>query len=340
MTENATETAADRRVRATVTRRFVRDPLLWGIAFLIAAIVWTLAGDDLSFFPFLLMLLGGWGVAFSFVNATMEMRPVRNGVVLQIGVAAVVSALMIVVIESGGDLLDGLPEPVRAIIVVLQIAAGPAIAWIWLALLSRIGDLFVRRDAKKRPAPAPPEWERDDSGDGSSVDFSAIDLRMRTLTLAIIAVVLVVGLAGTGVLIAFDDAVMRLGARIAIILMGVVVGLPVYLLLRALLRRRTLVCTVAFGNDELRVRTGVVTHRIPFGELESLVWRTRSDYARIEVRGAAADLSLITGLAKPAMGRTAELPSLPRRVFRRLELAGLTVERSRRDEVVTFRRAV
>lgn len=80
---------------------------------------------------------------------------------------------------------------------------------------------------------------------------------------------------------------MRVGARLAIILIGVVVGLPVYLLLRGVLRRRTLPCSAAFGNDELRVRAGSASHRIP---------------------------------------------------FRRLELAGLSVERSRRDEVVTFRR--
>ncbi|WP_341954872.1 hypothetical protein [Microbacterium sp. LWH13-1.2] len=339
MTDAAPETTADRRIRATVTRRFVRYPLIVGLVLLAAAIGWTLAGDDLGFLSFLLMLIGGWSLAFSFVNATMEMRPARNGVVLELGVAAVLTALMIFVIEFGGDdLLEGLPEGARAVIVVLQIAAAPATAWIWLGLLSRITDLFRRRDAK-RPAPTPPEWQREDAGDGSRVEFPALDLRMRSLTLGIIGVVVVVGLAGTALLIAFDDAVMSMGPRIAIIVMGVVVGLPVYLLLRAALRRRTLWCTLAFGNDELRIRVGSSRHRIPYSDLQTLVWRTRSDYARVEVEGLGADLSLIVGLAKPAAGRAAELPALPRRVFRRLELAGLTAERSRRDEVVTFRRA-
>jgi hypothetical protein len=227
---------------------------------------------------------------------------------------------------------------VRAVVVVLQIAAGPAAGWIWLGLLSRLTDLIGRRDAKRRPPPAAPEWEREEGRDGSGVEFTALDLRMGTLTLAIVGVVLVVGLAGTALLIAFDDAVMRVGARLAIILVGVLVGLPVYLLLRGALRRRTLSCGVAFGTDELRIRAGTATHRIPFRHLQHLVWRTRSDYARIEVRGAGVDLSLIAGLAAPSPGRTGELPALPRRVFRRLELAGMRVERSRRDEVVTFRR--
>ncbi|WP_311259674.1 hypothetical protein [Microbacterium sp. WCS2018Hpa-9] len=339
MTDTAPETTSERRLRREVGRRFVRAPFVWGLLFLLAAMVWTIAGDDLSFFPFLLMLLGGWSIAFSFVNATMEMRPVRTGVAVHLGVAVGLTAVMIFVIESGGTLLAGLPEPIRAIVVVLQMAAGPAAAWIWLGLLSRVTGLIGRRDAKRRPPPAAPEWVRDEGGDGSGVEFSALELRMRALILAIVGVVLVVGVAGTALLIAFDDAVMRVGARLAIILMGVVVGLPVYLLLRSLLRRRTLSCRVVFGNDELRIRAGSAMHRIPFRQLQHLVWRTRSDYARIEVRGAGVDLSLIAGLAEPPPGRTGELPALPRRVFRRLELAGLSVERARRDEVVTFRRA-
>ncbi len=338
MTDTAPETTSERRLRREIGRRFVRAPFAWGLLFLIAAMVWTIAGDDLSFFPFLLMLLGGWSVAFSFVNATMEMRPVRTGVAVHLGVAVGLTAGMILVIESDDALLAGLPDPVSAVVVVLQIAAGPAAGWIWLGLLWRLTDLIGRRDAKRRPPPAAPEWEREEGRDGSGVEFTALDLRMRTLTLAIVGVVLVVGLAGTALLIAFDDAVMRVGARLAIILMGVVVGLPVYLLLRGALRRRTLSCGVAFGNDELRIRAGTATHRIPYRHLQRLVWRTRSDYARIEVRGAGVDLSLIAGLAAPSPGRTGELPALPRRVFRRLELAGLRVERSRRDEVVTFRR--
>lgn len=338
MTDTAPETTSERRLRQEIGRRFVRAPFAWGLLLLVAAMVWTIVGDDLGFFPFLLMLLGGWSVSFSFVNATMEMRPARTGVAVHLGVAVCLTAVMIVVIESDDALLGGLPEPVRAVVIVLQIAAGPAAGWIWLGLLSRVTALIGRRDAKRRPPPAAPEWERDKGGDGSGVEFSALDLRMRTLTLAIVGVVLVVGVAGTLLLISFDDAVMRVGARLTIILAGVVVGLPVYLVLRAALRRRTLSCSVVFGNDELRIRAGSATHRIPFRQLQHLVWRTRSDYARLEVRGAGIDLSLITGLAEAPPGRTSELPSLPRRVFRRLELAGLSVERSRRDEVVTFRR--
>ncbi|KQZ22204.1 hypothetical protein [Microbacterium sp. Root553] len=359
MTDTAPETAADRRIRATVTRRFVRDPFVIGVVLLVVAITWTLAGGDLDFFPFLLMLLGGFGIAFSFVNATMEMRPERIGVILHVVVAAVLTATMLVVIEfDGAELLADLPEPARAIALVLQIAAGPATGWIWLGLLSRVTDLFRRRDTAKRPAPTPPAWQREDDADGSRVEFPAVPLRMRALTIAIVLIVVVVGLAGAALLIALDGAGVLLGPRIAILVVGAGLALPVYLVQLAVIRRRTLPCSVAFGDDELRIRVGTATHRIPFDELETLVWRTRSDYARVEVRGtgtkgagtegigavgaegAAVDLSLIAGLAKAPAGRTSELPAVPRRVFRRLELAGMTVQRTRRDVVVTFRRGV
>lgn len=334
MTEEA---AVEARVRTKVTRALVRNPLVWGAVLLLVAIGFTLAGDDLSFFPFLLMLVGGWCFGFAFVNATLGMVPARNGAILHVGVAVVLGALVAFVIEFGGDLLDPFPEWVSGVAVVLQLAAIPAAGWIWLGVIGRITDLFARRDAKKRPPLVSPDWEREASGDGSIVRFPAIELRLRTLTQAIVAIVVVVGLFGVAILIALDDIVMRMGPRIAIVLMGIVVGLPVYLVFTAILRRRTQACTVAFGNDELRVRVGDELHTIPFRELEFLRWRCRSDYARIEVRGAGVDLSLFAGLAKPPRGVSAELPALPRRVYRRLELVGLALENTRRGEVITFR---
>ncbi|WP_223628245.1 hypothetical protein [Microbacterium sp. EST19A] len=333
-----TEPAADTEARATVRRRLIRNPALWGALLLAVAIAFTLAGDDLSFFPFLLMLVGGWCVGFAFVNATMRMVPARNGVLLHTGVAVALGAAIAFVVESGGDLLDPFPAAVRAVAVVLQLAAIPAAGWIWLGLIGRLSDVFARRDARKRPTPTTPEWEREESGDGSSVRFPGIPLRMRVLTGTIVAIVVVVGLFATLLLIAFDDIAMRLGPRLMIIVVGAVLALPMYLAVTAVLRRRTVECVVAFGNDEIRVNVGESSRTIPFRDLELLLWRSRSDYARIEVRGAGVDVSLIAGLAKPSAGRTAELPVLPRRVFRRLELAGLALERSRRDDVITFRR--
>lgn len=334
MTDSASSTA----LRRPIWRRLLLSPLAWGALLLAAAIAATLVGDDLSLFPFLLMLVGGWCFGFSFVNATLRLRPARTGVILHIVVAVLLSAALMAVVEFGGDALASFSEPVRGIALVLQMAAIPAAGWIWLGLIARVSDVFTRREAKKRPLPVPPAWMKEEDADGSAVRFPAIELRMRALTTAIIVIV---GVAGAGVfllLIALDDIVMRLGPRLMIILVGVVIALPVYLIFTAVLRRRTEACTVAFGDDELRVQAGDEMHVIPFRELELLLWRTRSDYARIEVVGAGTDLSLITGLAKPPTGFSAELPPLPRRVFRRLQLAGLSLQESRRKDVVTFRR--
>ncbi len=317
----------------TVSRVLIRIPLLIGVILLSLAIVLTLAGDDLGLFSYLLMILGGLSLGFAFVNTTLHMRSTVNGAALHIAVAVVLAATMIVVIEYGGEFMADLAPPLRATALVLQIAVIPAAGWIWLGLLSRISDLFRRRDAKKRPAPAPPEWERDASGDGSVFRFRGIEMRLRTLSWWIAGVTVVVGLGGTALVIALDEVVVHLGARLAILLVGVVLALPAYLVIMNVLRRRTLECTVAFGNDEIRLRIGDHHHRIAYRDLERLTWRSHSEYARIEVVTPGADLSVFSGLAKPERGRTADLPSLPRRVYRRLELEGFVVEHTRRGVV-------
>ena len=315
----------------------LRRPLFWGVVLLAAALAATLAGDDLSFFPFLLMLVGGWCFGFAFVGFTLRM-PNRTGVPLHIGVAVVLAALMIVVVEFAGPWLATLPEPVRAVVVVLQMAAIPAAGWIWLGLLSRVTSAVSRRDAAKRPAPVLRTWERAPSGDGSELRVDAVEMRMRALTLAIVGMILPAGLVAFVLMVVFDDLAMRLGPRIVIIALGLLVGLPVYFVFTASARRRSVPTVIEFGNDELRLTVGPVHHRVPYRDLDRLLWRPRSDYARIEVRAEGVDLSLLLGLVTPPRGVERGLPDLPKRVFRRLELAGLSVDRSRRDEVVTFSR--
>ncbi|MFT4258573.1 hypothetical protein [Microbacterium sp.] len=309
-----------------------------GVVLLVAAFVAMLVMQDLGILPLLLMLVGGWCLGFAFVNLTFRMP--RNGLALHIAGAVVISAEVVTMIEFGGPLLTVRPEPVGVAVIVAQTAAIPAACWIVLGILGRATDALTRRERRNAPIRRAPEWERDESGDGSFVRVRAIELRMRQLTLAIIGVVLVVSGIGVALLIAADGAIMHLGARLSIILMGIVLGLPAYAALSAVIRRRTRDCTIAFGNDEVRIGVGSTASVVRFSELEHLRWRCGSDYARVELRGGGIDLSLFSGLAKPAPGRTAELPPLPRRVFTRLEGAGLVVERSRRGDVVTFARTV
>ncbi|MDQ0649072.1 hypothetical protein QFZ53_003268 [Microbacterium natoriense] len=309
-----------------------------GLVLLAAAFVAMLVTNDLGIVPLLLMLVGGWCLGFAFVNLTFRMR--RNGLFLHIAGAVVISAEGFAMIEFGGPLLAALPEPVGAALIVVQMAGITAVAWIWLGLLSRVTDALTRRERRNAPTRTTPQWERDEGGDGSFVSVRAIRLRMRQVTVAIVGVVLAVSGFGIALLIAFDDAVSHLGARLSIVLIGIVLGLPAYAALSTVLRRRTEECTIAFGNDEVRLTVGESSSVIRFSDLEHLRWRGGSDYARVELRGRGVDLSLFIGLAKPAPGRTAELPPLPRRVFTRLERVGLVVTRSRRGDVVTFSRTV
>lgn len=309
-----------------------------GLVLLAAAYVAMLITNDLDIFPMLLMLVGGWCLGFAFVNLTFRMR--RNGLFLHIAGAVVISAEGIVMVEFGGPLLAALPEPLGAALVVGQMAGITAAGWILLGLISRVTDALTRRERKNAPTRTTPEWERDVSGDGSFVSVRVVEIRMRQVTSAIVAVVLFISGIGIALLIALDVVVMHLGARLSIIIVGIVLGFPAYVALSTVLRRRTEACTIAFGNDEIRVTVGTAASVVRFVDLEHLRWRCGSEYARLELRGSGVDLSLFTGLAKPAPERTGELPQLPRRVFTRLERVGLTASRSRRGEVMTFSRTV
>lgn len=323
--------------RAPRRRRLVGSPLAWAALCLALAVPWALAGQAMELIPYLLMLVGGWLCGFSFVNATFRMTPVRRGVAVHVIGAVVSAALVVSAVEYGGPLLANAPEWARISLVIVQFAAIPAAGWIWLGLIGRVSAAVGT--SKATPAPAAPEWVRAEHGHGSEVRFSAVPIAMRTLTTAIVVIVVVMGgLAGLA-LVAAGDLVYALGARLTIIVIGVVFALPAYFAFLTVVRRRTVSCTVGFGNDRLWLRTGPTTTIVAFRDLEQLVWRRSSDAARVEVRGAGVDVSLVTGLAKPAPGATAELPALPRRVLGRLQDEGFALARSRRGEVLTFRRA-
>lgn len=318
-------------------RRVLRSPLVWAALCLALTVPWFVAGQGMELVPYLLMLVGGWLCGFSFVNLTFRMSPPRNGVILHVIGAVAAGAFLWLTIEVGRPLLEAATEPLKISFIIVQFAAIPAAGWIWLGLLSRITSA-VGRPSKKRPARVAPEWVRAEHGRGSEVRFAAVPMTMRALTAAMLAITVVVGGIAIVALIAAGDLVYAVGARLAIVIVGVVFALPAYFAYLAIVRRRTLDCTIGFGDDRLWLRTGASTTVVKFDELEELVWRCRSDYARVEVRTASLDVSLIVGAARALPGATAELPALPRWVLGRLGDLGFELERSRRGEVLTFRR--
>jgi hypothetical protein len=314
----------------------VRGPALIAVLLLAAGVAATLITGDLDIVQFLLLLGGGWCAGFAFVNAVEQMP--RNGLVLHLATAIVLAGVLVTVIEAGSALIAPLPEMVRGALVSLNLAAIPAAGWIWLGLLDRATRRLRRREAARTPPRLVPEWERDTGGDGSIVAFTAVAMRLSELTRTIVWIVVVVGVLGVAALILLDDIVMHLGVRLSIILVGAGLGLPVYTILTARLRRRSVPCTVAFGNDEVRISVDGTASVVSYDDLEHLLWRRKSDYARVEVRGAGVELSLVVGIAKPRPGAAPELPPLPRRMARRFELFGLVPVRQRRDDVTLFRR--
>lgn len=329
--------AAAIAARAPRWRRLVGSPLVWAAICLTLVVPWALAGQATELIPYLLMLVGGWLCGFSFVNATFRMTPVRRGVIVHVIGAILSAALVVSAVEYGGSLLATAPEWMRISLVIVQFAAIPAAGWIWLGLIGRVTATVGTSKAKL--APTAPEWVRAEHGHGSEVRFAAVPISMRALTTAIVVIVVVMGALAGAALVAAGDLVYAFGPRLTIIVIGVVFALPAYFAVLAVVRRRTVAGVIGFGNDRLWLSTGSTTTTVAYRDLERLVWRCRSDYARIEVRGADLDVSLVTGIAKPVPGTTAELPALPRRVLGRLADEGFAVDRSRRGEVLTFRRA-
>jgi hypothetical protein len=308
-------------------------PLLWALLCGVLALPGYAAGGD-AFLPFLLTLVGGWLCGMSFVNATTRMSPPRRGAIAHVLGAIAAGLLLAFLIAVVPDLLAPKPNPARAVVAVVQMAAAPAAGWIWLALIGRITSaLRVRATPEVLEGP---EWEGAERGSGSVLRFAAVPVTMRALTLWILLVVVVVAGIGVALMIAFDAFVMAAGPRLVIVALGIVLGLPAYLLLSALLRRRTVTYTVRFDVDRLQLERAGSTLSVRYADVERLVWRSDSEYARLEVLGEGVDLSLIAGIARVPKGRTAALPPLSRRVRGLLEGAGLSPSPSRNGRVQRF----
>ncbi|WP_378144362.1 hypothetical protein ACFJGV_12910 [Cnuibacter sp. UC19_7] len=161
---------------------------------------------------------------------------------------------------------------------------------------------------------------------------------MRTLTLLIVVAVAVGGALSASAMIALGDLAERIGPRFLILGIGLLLALPTYLVLLALVRRRTVDIRLSAGPDMLGLRIGDVTHDVALGDIRMLRWRTDSDYARIELSARELDFVLNVGLARQPGGAARQLPPLPARLLDAAERFGLRVSRSRRG-VVTLTRA-
>ena len=148
-----------------------------------------------------------------------------------------------------------------------------------------------------------------------------------TVALALVALVLFV----TG------GRILNLGPKLFLLLYVLLPGLPAYLLISWLLRRRSADCAVGFDAELLRIEVDGVVERIRYRELDRLVWCNEGDFARIEARGAGVDRTLVAGIARRP-GGAAALPVLSCRALRLLEEAGLASRTRRGRRALTFTR--
>ncbi|MEQ6899362.1 hypothetical protein [Microbacterium sp. KR10-403] len=306
-----------------------RSPWAWGALLLLIALPWYLGGAGLDLLPYLLTLVGGWTFGFSFVNLTLRMPP-RRGLVLHL-VVAVLAAVVVATTIFGQVIPDArIPERLRALLVLLQLAVIPAIGWIWLALLGRI-TIAVRRPRAEKTVPG---FARE--RDGSIVRFPAVRMPIRDLRIAVVVLVVLLGGTALALLVAFDAFV--LGPKMTVILLGTVIGLPAYYGLMAYYHRRTIEASVWLASGRMRIVAGAERFEVDFADIRMLRWRTDSEEARVEVRTASLDLSLIAGLARVPKGAIAALPGLPPDVRRSLESAGLSAETGRAKGMTTWTR--
>lgn len=282
----------------------------------------------MDFPPYLLTLLTGWLCGFAFVGFTLGMARKPWGVALHVLGALVTGALLSWVTFADSSVLKDLPGTARSLLLFVQLGAIPGVAWIWLALLGRVTVLASKPAKGAKPPRITPGWEA--TRKGTQVRFSAIPMPMRTFTVIIAAVVLVVG-ALVVILLSTVDWFLKTGsAQVIILVVGVVFALPAYTLFRSIVGRTTIPCSISFNEDCLRVEAGHEASVVPYSELERLIWRCDSDYARVEVQGGGHDISLIVGVARMPNSVLPQLPPLSQRTLARLAQAGFEVQRTRR----------
>ncbi|UNK42486.1 hypothetical protein MNO14_16405 [Luteimonas sp. S4-F44] len=277
----------------------------------------------MAFPPYLAVLLAGVLCGVSFVAATFRVSPPRLGVWLH--VAGAIVGVGGVGWAIHGDLpdLSPLPEPLRHAVLWLRLGIAPMFGWIWLALLGRISSYF-QRDAQARAATMTrTQWRRD--GAAWTLCFPAVPMRTRTLVALIASVTVIAGGLAVAGLITFYDATLRIGAYGAILIFALVVGMPGYLALTALLRRGTETVTLRIDAAHLTLEQACQPPRVfALRELTLFRWQTASDHARLELTAPGVEaVSLLAGVARVPRGTSAELPALPPQLVQWLTAAGL-----------------
>jgi len=329
----------------SIARRVLLHPLLWAVVCFAAAL--PLLGTEHDFWGFLLALLSGWLGAHAAVRVLVPLRPAWLSVTLHVVLGAVVAVLLFGLV-SAAEWRDALPAALLPGLLVLQFAAAPAAGWVWLTLIGRVTGAVRDGASRREAALTEPAWARD--ADGWGLELRAVPLRRGTfLALGVGLGALAAVLVG-GFLLVFDDLAQRMSPLVMLLVLGWTVGLPAYLVLRAVARSRTVAISLRVDGERMRVLRSDEGAPIsdpplfdaPVAELRRLRWSARSAPTRIELlRDGGSSIVLLIGMAKRPKGESPMLPPLPRQLLRALESAGLPEKASKRprdEELVLERR--
>lgn len=326
--------ATPQRENNTVWRALVHKPLLWALLCAAATLPWTLSGNGMDLPPFLIGLVGGWLCGFAFVNATLEMKNPTIGALAHVAGAVVFGLALHWLVFEGSEQFNGLPQVATSLAYSAQMAAIPAVAWIWLGLIHRLSYFMSKPSARRKNTPsAAPEWQLENPG--TALHFHAVAMTVRSLTWILAAVFTAVGAVLFYVLATFDWFLDTGSSTVIVVLCGALV-LPVLLLVKTILGRKTVACSVHLTRNRLRIDIGTSSSSVALAQLEHLSWRCDGSYARLEARGPGLDISLIVGLARMPEATLPTLPPLSQQTIQRLLNAGLVKRRGRRPTLVQF----
>jgi hypothetical protein len=328
----------------------LRHPLLWAAVCFAASL--PLLGTEHDFWGFLLALLAGWLGAHAAVRVLVPLRPAWLSVTLHVVLGAVVAALLLGMV-SAAEWRDALPSALLPGLLVLQFAAAPAAGWVWLTLIGRVTGAVRDGASRREAALTEPAWVRDD--DGWGLELRAVPLRRGAFRAIGVGLGVLAFVVVGGFVLVFDDLAQRMSPLVMILVLGWTLGLPGYLVLRALARSRTVAISLRVDGERMRVlRTeegapqpdalvlATPLFDAPVTELRRLRWSARSAPTRAEVlRDGGSSIVLLIGMAKRPKGESPMLPPLPRQLLRALETAGLSAKASKRshdEELVLERR--
>ncbi|MDF2990016.1 MAG: putative rane protein [Microbacterium sp.] len=320
----------------SLARRVWGHPVLWAVVCIVAAL--PLLGTDHDFWGFLLSLLAGWAVAHAVVRGLFRIRSTALSASIHVALSAL-AGLMMFALAQPGPWPVAVPSTVQT---ALSFAAITFSGWIWLALIGRVTGAMQAASDRRAAQLVEPEWRRD--GDAWTLRSPVVALRRSTyLTVSAVLGVLAASAMAVFVLV-FTDIAQRMGPMALLLILGWTVGMPVYLVVRAVARTRTVEVDVRLGPGGVCVRRtdGRTLIDAPLNGIRTLFVSSVNAPTRIVLRPAeGAGLVLLVGMARRPAGAAPTVPELPPRLVRVLEGAGLEVSSARRNRTgeVTLARA-